>query len=285
MICPDRFSALTKAFLPLIPAPMYAGAINNEVSSSKSVVDQHYWTWKGDININPQYSLHMSESYSGFTTPSSPAFPGPLGRYDIVPTLNTMNIVSMDMTLRPNLQNKVGIAFYRSYGHDFPEPINTTLTTPISPTGVPFPAIEIAGEPTYGAGSVSWINGGGPCTSVIDSLVWIKGRHTLKFGGDFRWLDEPDTRSGDNLGTYGFSNLETSLPDSPQNVTLGSGFASFLLGDVDSFDKTGTTGMHNLRTAIRSSTLRTVFELPPGSRSPMVCGGVGTTPSMSSSIA
>lgn len=68
-------------------------------------------------------------------------------------------------------------------------------------------------------------------------LTWIKGGHQFKFGAQF--LD-----SGSNLtigfngnGNFSFGPNETNLPDFSSQVTgrgTGAGFASFLLGSVDS---------------------------------------------------
>jgi hypothetical protein len=65
-----------------------------------------------------------------------------------------------------------------------------------------------------------------------DFVSWNRGRHNFKFGVDFR-------RHGDNTNTlassgFGFSNLQTSLPNSPNQAATGNGYASFLLGAINS---------------------------------------------------
>ena len=69
-----------------------------------------------------------------------------------------------------------------------------------------------------------------------ESAIWTHGRHTFDFGGDFRhqlWGTHNDLSDG----SYGFSNNETSEPsENGQNLygkSLGDGFASFVLGQLD----------------------------------------------------
>jgi hypothetical protein len=69
------------------------------------------------------------------------------------------------------------------------------------------------------------------------SAIWVHGRHIFEFGGDFRH-QLFGTHNDLSAGTYGFSPNETSLPSAQgQNLygaSLGDGFASFVLGQLDS---------------------------------------------------
>ncbi len=68
-----------------------------------------------------------------------------------------------------------------------------------------------------------------------ESAIWIHGRHTFEFGGDFRH-QLFGTHNDLSAGSYGFATDETSLPSSQgQNLygaSLGDGFASFALGQL-----------------------------------------------------
>jgi hypothetical protein len=69
------------------------------------------------------------------------------------------------------------------------------------------------------------------------SAIWVHGGHTFEFGGDLRH-QLFGTHNDLSAGTYGFNRNETSLPSSQgQNLygaSLGDGFASFVLGQLDS---------------------------------------------------
>ncbi len=73
---------------------------------------------------------------------------------------------------------------------------------------------------------------------VSDSLSWVKGRHSFKFGGEWRHMD---IRGWTSTGTlnFNFSPDTTGAPGKPWSKQVGFGFASFLLGDVnDAFEWT-----------------------------------------------
>jgi hypothetical protein len=64
-----------------------------------------------------------------------------------------------------------------------------------------------------------------------DSLIWTKGNHTLKFGGDIQTLEAITPlgfNGSDNYGTYAFSDGSGS-----QGAFTGVDFADFLLGIPD----------------------------------------------------
>ena len=65
--------------------------------------------------------------------------------------------------------------------------------------------------------------------TLTESLVKIIGRHTLKFGGEFRRMDINYFQNKSPGGTYSFSNLFTASNALSPGAT-GGGFASFLLG-------------------------------------------------------
>ena len=87
--------------------------------------------------------------------------------------------------------------------------------------------------------------------TVADTLTWVKGNHSLKFGGDFRNVGE----SGDNnfnsrrqvdtrLGTFtggGFDSLGIGISDAALNDAV-SAFYGFVLSDVNAefFNKSAT---------------------------------------------
>jgi len=74
-----------------------------------------------------------------------------------------------------------------------------------------------------------------------DTLSWVKGKHTLKFGGEFRALQLNSHNAVPRLG-FNFSPDQTGLPQEnfAANKT-GFGFASFLLGAAAS----GSRGVPN----------------------------------------
>ena len=89
------------------------------------------------------------------------------------------------------------------------------------------PATHSSGSPVSTASDF-----GTSVTQVADSFTWLKGRHTLKMGGDLRWERLNVVQPPSPTGSFTFSNLFSDLPGT---ANTGTPFASFLLGQVQLF--------------------------------------------------
>ncbi|MGH9395750.1 MAG: carboxypeptidase regulatory-like domain-containing protein [Terriglobia bacterium] len=69
-----------------------------------------------------------------------------------------------------------------------------------------------------------------PAYVANDMLTWVKGSHTLIFGGEYRNEGMNIHSNANRTGTFNFSTGETGLI----GINSGSPIASFLLGEVDS---------------------------------------------------
>jgi hypothetical protein len=69
-------------------------------------------------------------------------------------------------------------------------------------------------------------------TEIADTLTWLKGRHTIKVGADLRWSRVDVIQPPSPTGSFQFSSLFTDLPGT---TNTGTPFASFLLGQVQTF--------------------------------------------------
>ncbi len=87
------------------------------------------------------------------------------------------------------------------------------------------PNFKISGFQSTG-GSYSSINNT-ETAQILDNFTLTRGRHTVKFGGDFRYLTAlyTDAFGFDFLGVYTFNNSATSI--------IGNPYAAFLLGVPD----------------------------------------------------
>ena len=73
-------------------------------------------------------------------------------------------------------------------------------------------------------------------TEVTDALSWLRGRHSLKFGMDFRWERLDVIQPPSPTGQFSFSSLFTDLPGANGSIAgTGNPLASFLLGQVQTF--------------------------------------------------
>ena len=104
------------------------------------------------------------------------------------------------------------------------------------------PLLDFAGNIPYNSlGQYGWGKFGFLTNNrwqFSDDLSWVKGKHTLKFGFEYRWHQFPFSgwANGNQAGEFRFDRRETAGFDATGNIIPNSGesFASFLLGQVDS---------------------------------------------------
>jgi len=70
-----------------------------------------------------------------------------------------------------------------------------------------------------------------------DTVTWTKGRHSISYGGDFH-AHQVNSHSGSGALAFNFSNNTTGAQSQPYGQYVGFGFASFLLGDVNTASET-----------------------------------------------
>jgi hypothetical protein len=95
-------------------------------------------------------------------------------------------------------------------------------------------AVNGVGESPIGYG----LNNGYTSNVFIlgDSLSWVKGKHSFKFGGEYRYMQTTSWTSAGRL-KFDFSPEETRFLGQPWANQTGFGFASFLLGGVHGADQ------------------------------------------------
>ncbi len=152
--------------------------------------------------------------------------------------------LSNNWTLTPSLVNTASFALNRyrnpSISTQMGKDWNKYLGLEGSTSATLFPelnfgsAVNGIGITNVGYNSNGWYVGN---TYILsDSLMWVKSRHTLKAGGQF-WKQQINSHSGIDTLSFGFSNATTGLPGESWGNRVGFGFASFLLGAVDSASK------------------------------------------------
>jgi hypothetical protein len=74
--------------------------------------------------------------------------------------------------------------------------------------------------------------GGGfrPTAVINDLFTWVRGKHTFKFGGEYRWVTLNSYSTAESSGTFNFNQLNTGV----RNANSGNAIASFLLETVNS---------------------------------------------------
>jgi hypothetical protein len=94
------------------------------------------------------------------------------------------------------------------------------------------PTFLLAGYQQLGSPPNTATNFNTSVSEIADSLTWLKGRHTLKMGLDWRWERLNVIQPPSPTGSFTFNAIGSDLPGI---ADTGTPLASFLLGQVQSF--------------------------------------------------
>jgi hypothetical protein len=241
-----EFSKAASVLLPLFPAPLFATNIRNITSFSGCCPElrRDALSVKIDENIGDKQKLsgffgyYVRDRYNRNSTtfPPFPGFPinpykkqdvgGPQARFQYTWTISdhSVNLLSLGYNRFNNINNITDNAKY---------------TSQLGIPGIPntcFPHFSFGGTNT----GVQMINQlGASCENVDPSESYVyqdtysntRGKHSLKFGGEFLRYRYNTYEPGSLSGSFGFSNEETALPGFKGST--GHQFASFILGAAD----------------------------------------------------
>ena len=239
----SKFSTATSVLLPLIPNPTLAGNVNNELrlSGCCPILSRNAYTGKIDHvltskqklwgsftwNHRDRYNRNSSRTFEPF--PGQPINPvkrqivgGPQVRIAHAWTISTRSVNEFSVGYN-RFQNENNITD------------NATFTPKLGIPGIAnscFPTMSFSGHnpvpPLFGVGCKNV----DPSESYIyqDTYSYLRGRHSLRFGAEFRRYRYNTYEPGPLSGAFRFTDRETSLPGF--TTTTGHPFASYILGAV-----------------------------------------------------
>ncbi len=192
-----------------------------------------------DHTFNQKFSI-----WGKFENDSIPTTePGGLFTGAAIPNLATTNtnspgrgyIVHGIYSITPTLLNDIAFNFTQSAIHSTPQGLAVKGNSP--DINVPEPYTNTQGViPTVAIASGSSIVGYGPYNefnknyNFYDSVTWVRGRHTLKFGYSMNRYNKTENAASDQ-GSFSFSSA--GVPTGTN--AFQQAFANFLLGNVASF--------------------------------------------------
>jgi hypothetical protein len=227
----SRFDPVAKNALSYWPDPNLTGLTNNFYSVYPNNPQSPYYDAKVDYNISPAHQLSGTFHMFDWNTHHTGQIPGPAcygGEYcGREGTRDQQWQLSHRWTVSPTAINEFHANFVRehyeatspSFEGDFPNKLGLSANVP----GYYFPSFSIRGALPTSLGAGQHYSGTQNNFIYGDNFSWVKGRHTLKFGGQF--MASQHNPHGDwGSGSFGFSGLFTGL-----------GFADFLLGLPESY--------------------------------------------------
>ena len=263
-----RYDPVAAKILALIPNP-----VNNQATGNYPIIfPANKFQWIPSIKIDHALTndIHLSGYYALTATDKDnggDGLPDPISerRYQVI-RANTVRI-NMDDVIRPTLVLHAGIGFQRYHNPDTTPLTNYNQSTGLGLQGAlvgGFPVItgtpQVVGTTLNGAslGLLSGLSVSGQPTNgtqllqlgpsnyglyilnkptAVASVLWIKGQHALKFGGEWKHEQFLNRSANQAVGNYSFDPQQTGLPSTNgQNLQggyTGSSYVSFLLGNVN----------------------------------------------------
>ena len=201
---------------------------------------------------------NFSEKHRMFARYSQTNFTGQFDKYDPKTTVRGREVrrphrgVALDnvFVLSPETVLDVRYGFtwllegvvFDNAGWDITEFFSKDLVKQLDPEGIAFPEIASRGMLQLG-------NAGGNkrtyyTHSLLNTLTWVKGGHSVKFGGDLRLMMENNKTFGNVTPSLDFNETYTRGPlDNSTAAPVGQGIASMLFGLPDG----GVTNVNDTR--------------------------------------
>ncbi|WP_321475558.1 TonB-dependent receptor [uncultured Paludibaculum sp.] len=237
----EHYSPAVKGANGLVPL------LNNSFFpvSSQAGFTQNQFSVKVDHYLSAAHKLNGSFSYidrprtildQGGVWDFNDSSGGPLSRARFQWVRSWYGRLAYDWTLSPSVLNHLQLGFNRQRNPSLSTHLGENGVAALGLTGLSkdfnYPEIQFgsnnypANYPTLGFQTNDF--GAGQNFQVIDTVSWVRNRHTVRAGADWRrsylrW------RTDNGPAAISFSQAQTGLPGFTQT---GNGFASMLLGEV-----------------------------------------------------
>ena len=240
-----------------------SGLVNNfPALSGYSQVTSTHWDFKVDHNLNAKQRLSAGFNLWNFASLSpgqlwqlGSSNGGPLSTGDNQPQRDWSARLQHYYTISPTLLNAASIAYNQHMAGDKPPAAFNAGSVGIPGTnGSNFPTINFADD---GAGGGFFEAGIGPPFNdrytpynfvIADTVSWVRGRHSFKFGGDVQMRGMNALYEG-GVRAYNFTS-ETLAPNNGNGQALpfvGFAFANFMLGEVHDGAQSVTSALYGRR--------------------------------------
>lgn len=251
---PGTYNTATRARLPFadrtIPAnridpvaakvasfgvqPNRAGIINNYFSNPRTNANTH----KGDVRIdhtfNTANTVYFRYSQQDYLLQPESNLPAPaFGAGD--PAFNRneplSGVLSHGHIFTPNLFNTLKVSYNRlltNRGSPLDGNLNSEIGLRGANTVLPgFALFTINGYSPFGPPANNPQFSDSQTRQLTNDLLWTRGKHTVKVGGNFMFIQSPHLQAFQSNGTFTFNGNFTRQSS---NNTFGNAFADFLLG-------------------------------------------------------
>ena len=242
MIDPSRFSTTAKAALAFYPLPNTGAPgqiFNNYTYSTTYPLLNTNYSVRVDHNLSEKSKIFATYTdRDNDITNGHPPYPGPGGSVQIQSAFVKYLRIGNDYAFSPTSFNHFVVGFTRLYQINRGNSVGILKDYDAALgikglSGPTFPPISFSSI-VAGYNSLGYSNDAlQPVNNfeVTDTYTKSLGRHTFNFGLDFRKDQFTNEDKGAQSGNFSFTQFETAVTGN--DTQTGDGFASFLLGQVD----------------------------------------------------
>ncbi|MGH9937453.1 MAG: carboxypeptidase regulatory-like domain-containing protein [Blastocatellia bacterium] len=252
----NRFSAVSRNIMPLIPATTAPGLLNNYLATTTTSQKQDSWSVKINHNITDKHLLNFFYTKQDLGILQNGPLPQPLQGANTTSESSNRPIfarVNYDWIFTPtlNLHLTYGATRLRQYfdndqvGQDWPQKLGLRGVSEGDTNSFPVVQFLTNGYTNYADTNGNKTKGAqfNFTDHIRGDVSWVKGNFNWKFGADHRWMrttgEKLSTGGFDDAGVQGVFQFAQNQTASATNVSgSGDAFASFLLGLVDGATRT-----------------------------------------------
>ncbi|MCI0418313.1 MAG: TonB-dependent receptor [Acidobacteria bacterium] len=234
-------NSLAKKWFQFLPQPTFSGAINNFVSTPVPQISGVPVNYKQSIDIRVDHHISDKDHVAVIIHHHQPistkvsALPRQLATERFITDGAAVgpwtNRVNWDHNFSPTLLNNVNFGYLNFRGRESCVDTEFATVLPQIP-GVARhnspPVLGFQDFSQFGCNGLNFTQR--PAYIVNDLATWVRGKHTFKFGGEYRKLTLDSENEGNSSGAFTFSRLNTGL----LGLNSGNAIASFLLEQVSS---------------------------------------------------
>ena len=244
LISPIALNAL-KYLFPLPNAGAPNAIANNYVENVATPIDSDQGDMRVDQTINSKHSVFARFTYKhrDVTQSSGPGGISSTGVSALVGTIAQPEIdfgltVAHNFVITPSVINEIRTGFNGNhYGTNYGI-TSSQIVSELGLVGIPQPYSVGGNLPNFvitgfqQTGGTAYSIGRNNTFEVLDALTWTRGKHTLKFGGEYRAMTGyySNVFASSRLGVYTYSGAVTG---SGGSGAIGNPYAAFLLGIPD----------------------------------------------------
>jgi outer membrane receptor protein involved in Fe transport len=240
----NRLDPVGLALAKLYPAanvpdnPTRAPA-NNYLKNVSDQLNQDFITARVDQSFGDSNRVSGRLSWVRSATLASPVFPDAFAdfRAQTQDNKNLALVGAWVSNIRPTLINELRYTHGNRYNAVKAAGVGSGENGKLSIGGVDpdrFPRINVAGLSSLGSSAQQRNQTPILTEQAIETMTWVKGRHQLKFGGEYRYSRNQDINTPTTGGLFAFNERATA-----------NGLAALLLGYVNNATLTSTDPLNS----------------------------------------